>query len=662
MLMVRRTRGLSPASVCPVGIWMALLVGVGQEVLLGQSEVESLIGLLRSEAPYMQKLLACKKLGQMGAAEAVPALVPLLFEDEQLSHAARIALEAIPDPIAGQVLLESLPRLEGRRRVGVIQSLGVRREKAAVEALGKLLAQEDLLSAVAAADALGKIATPEAIAVLEERLAASPMPVRKAIAHALLEIGEKMCQEGEVASALKLFGQVAEAELPTYLRLASERAAILVDEENWKNRLLKLLRGDRAEFALALEVARLLPREAVPALVASELSTQAPERQALLVELLGEFEDRRVLPAVLTVAKEADKVARVAALKALGRLGDASGLSLLLEEALNEDADVAAAAREALAVLKDPAVDHELVIRLGQSKLATRPEEMLLFAELAGRRRIRAAQPFLVALLKEDDPRLRQAAIEALGQILGPEDLGTLTSPLLHPKAEEDLPILKEAVRLVCVRAADREKAAAVLVDCLPGAAGELKHFLYELLGVVGGRNALNALAEAAMDPQFQDTVTRVLGQWQGPAAAPVLYRIAKEAEDQRYRLRALRGYVRIARQFDLPAGEKLAMVRSALALAERDEEKILAIQALSRIHTFEALQLASAQLGQEALKLHAAQTILSLAERLGASYPQDVRRALRAVIEAVQEPTIRQQAETLLQTVTAGSPAGNGF
>ena len=642
---------------CAVGIWVGLLVALGPRVSLAQSEVESLIQVLRSEAPYMEKLLACKKLGQLGAAEAVPALTPLLFEDERLSHAARIALEAIPDPSAGKALLESLPRLEGLPRVGVIQSLGVRREKAAVGAFGDLLAQGDLLAAVAAADALGKIATPEAVFILQERFADSPMPVRKAIANALLEIGEHLCQQGERASALQIFAKVAEAEVPLYVRLAAQRAAILADKEDWQSRLIKLLRGERAEFALALEVARLLPPEKVASTLANEVPNQDPERQSLLAELLGELGDPTVLPVVLTVAQTGEKPARVAALKALGRLGDVRAISLLLKEALHEDAEVASAAREALATLKDPAVDEELVVRLGQSKAGTRPAEILLFVELAGRRRIRAAQPFLVTFLEADDPRLRQAAITSLGQILGPEDLEILTERLVRPKAEEDLPSLKEAVRLVCIRAADREKAAEVLAASLPKASLEVKNFLYELLGTVGGQNALNALAEVAFDPRFQDLATRVLGQWQGPAAAPVLYRIAKEAADQRFRVRALRGYVRIARQFDLPADQRLAMLRSALSLAERNEERILAVQALSRIHTVEALELAVAQLSQEPLKPYAAQTILGLAERLAPSHPEQVRRALEAILASVQDPTIRKQAEILMQAVPAGKP-----
>ena len=66
--------------------------------------------------------------------EAVPTLAALLG-DEKLSHMARYALEAIPDPSVDDALRDALGKLQGRPRLGVIGSLGVRRDAKAVDAL-----------------------------------------------------------------------------------------------------------------------------------------------------------------------------------------------------------------------------------------------------------------------------------------------------------------------------------------------------------------------------------------------------------------------------------------------------------------------------------------------------------------------------------------------
>ena len=69
--------------------------------------------------------------GSIGTAESVPALAALL-PDKDLSHMARYALERIPAPEAGAALRDALPKLSGALKVGVIGSLGVRRDAASV--------------------------------------------------------------------------------------------------------------------------------------------------------------------------------------------------------------------------------------------------------------------------------------------------------------------------------------------------------------------------------------------------------------------------------------------------------------------------------------------------------------------------------------------------
>src|ERR1041385_3646670 len=62
-----------------------------------------MIAVLQSDAPPQDKAIPCKRLAVYGSKEAVPALAPLLL-DRELASWARIALEAIPDPAAGEAL------------------------------------------------------------------------------------------------------------------------------------------------------------------------------------------------------------------------------------------------------------------------------------------------------------------------------------------------------------------------------------------------------------------------------------------------------------------------------------------------------------------------------------------------------------------------------
>ena len=110
----------------------------------GQTPAEKeLIAVLRSGAPEADQALACKKLAVIGSADAVPDLAKLL-SSEHLSSWARIPLEAIPGPGADGALRQAAEKLSGNLLVGVINSIGVRRDPAAVEMLAKKLKEQPL--------------------------------------------------------------------------------------------------------------------------------------------------------------------------------------------------------------------------------------------------------------------------------------------------------------------------------------------------------------------------------------------------------------------------------------------------------------------------------------------------------------------------------------
>ncbi|HEX5106083.1 MAG TPA: PBS lyase, partial [Pirellulaceae bacterium] len=95
---------------------------------------QELIALLQSDAPEADKALACKELSIVGSAAAVPELAKLL-SSERLASWARTPLEAMPGAEADEALRKASESLEGKLLVGVINSIGVRRDAAAVELL-----------------------------------------------------------------------------------------------------------------------------------------------------------------------------------------------------------------------------------------------------------------------------------------------------------------------------------------------------------------------------------------------------------------------------------------------------------------------------------------------------------------------------------------------
>ena len=105
------------------------------------------------------------RLRIVGTAASVPALAALLGE-ERTSQAARYALEGMPFPEAVAALRQALGQTSGLIKAGLIDSLGWRRDAASVPLLTPLLSGPDTAIAAAAASALGRIGSKDAIAAL----------------------------------------------------------------------------------------------------------------------------------------------------------------------------------------------------------------------------------------------------------------------------------------------------------------------------------------------------------------------------------------------------------------------------------------------------------------------------------------------------------------
>ena len=101
-------------------------------------------------------------------------------------------------------------RLKGRPLVGVIGSLGVRRDAKAVDAMAKLLADSDADVAQSAARALGKIGTPEAAKALEAALAGAPAANQVDFCEGLFRCAEALSAEGQAAQSLAIYDRLRE--------------------------------------------------------------------------------------------------------------------------------------------------------------------------------------------------------------------------------------------------------------------------------------------------------------------------------------------------------------------------------------------------------------------------------------------------------------------
>ena len=105
------------------------------------------------------KAKACQRLALIGDKSSVLELAALLG-DSKLAHYARFALEPIPDSSVDAALREALGKLKGPPLIGVINSIGRRKDAEALKALSQIIQGENLAASDAARDALAQIRRP----------------------------------------------------------------------------------------------------------------------------------------------------------------------------------------------------------------------------------------------------------------------------------------------------------------------------------------------------------------------------------------------------------------------------------------------------------------------------------------------------------------------
>lgn len=551
-----------------------------------------LLAVLRSDKPEADKALACKGLAVHGGNASVPDLAKLL-DNERLASWARIPLEAIPDPACDAALREAAGRLSGKLLVGVVNSLGVRRDAAAVDLLAKLALdpQQDAAVAGAAAVALGKIGGGAAAAPLGKALASSSAPLRLAAAEGCVLCGEQLLAAGKNAEAIALFEAVRKADVAQRRRLEATRALILARGAGGVPLLLELLAADdRRSRDMGLGVARELPGAEADTALAALLGTAKPPLQPLLVEALADRGGAIVRAAIAQAAAKGEREVRLPAIRALGRVGDAGSLAPLLDLAVGDDAELAAAAADAIAALPGAGIDAAI----GRQIPAAGGKALVMLLNLAAQRRIDVL-PQVLEAVQSPDAAVHAAALTTLGEIVDLERLPVLVQQATKPRDEADAAAALKALKTACVRMPDRDRCAATLAGALAAAPDATKIALLDIVGEVGGGRALEAVAAAARsgDEKLQDAGTRLLGGWMTADAGPVLLDLAKTMPQGKFQDRAFRGFLRVARQLGGTPDQKAALCRQAFAAARDADEKLLVLEAIRSVPAADTLALA---------------------------------------------------------------------
>jgi HEAT repeat protein len=618
-----------------------------------RAEEARLLAVLTSDAPQFEKAEACRQLGVIGTENSVPTLAALLG-DEKMSHMARYALEPIPGPAVDDALRAALGKLKGPLLVGVIGSIGVRRDAKAIAPLTRLLTDADHDVAQAAARALGKIGTSAAAKSLQAAVTGVAPANQAAFCEGLFRCAESLTAQKKGGEAVAIYDQLLGLQpAPVQVRAGALRGAILARGKKGRDLLAKNLRSDDyVLFAAAIRASHEMPgAEASKTLIAA-MDQPSADKRVLLIQTLGARRDKAAFPAIANLARSSEPAVRVAAISALGQLGDASVVPAMFEATADANSDVARAAQAVLLGLPGKAVDAAIAQMLKKGDARFRRTAI----ELIGQRRAAGASDVLLKAAGDGDRDIRKTAIQALAESGTTGDLPGMIGLLLSRKDAQDLAATEAALGAVCGRATNPQQCADQLLAALPKAEVAPKCALLRTLRGVGGARALAAVRAAQKDgnAEIQDAAFRSLCEWSTAEAAPDLLAIAKGSSDAKQRILATRGYIGLIKSEGTPVSQRLAMCREAAALAERPEEKKLLLGSLGGIASAESLAMAMTYLGNAATRNEAALAALAICGQILEKCPAAVAEAMEKVSKTTDNRGILRRVEPLLNEARA--------
>ncbi len=611
---------------------------------MGAENGATLLKVIQStEASDVDRANAFEKIGDIAGEEAVTPLVGFL-DDAKWSHYARFALQKMEGEQVTQALLKSLDTLQGDLKLGVIGTLGRRRDAIAVAPLAKLLADADAEAAESAATALGWIGTTDAAAVLTEAFGAErDFNRRDSLAHALLAVGQRLEKTGNAEAAIGVFDLLRDAEVPKACRIGATQHAILARGAQGVDLMIEQLNSpDPDLFQVGLAVSRVLLGEpSSKGLIAALEAEYSLNRQVLLIQAMKDRGDQLALPAVLARLKSDSLVVRLAAIEAIGTLGNETSVLPLLSVVDGENAEAVLAS---LVALQGAEVNATLI------KAAMPPDTSTIAVQALGRRRAKEAVDLLLQLSSADPPAVRQEAIVALGMVLPQDRFLDLLALLKTAKSDAHKAAIQEAVHAAVFRSTQPDACAEALGSMIPSSSGADRDFLFEQVRTAGGARAVTLMREFATGPDedLQDAATKTLGLWLSADAAPVLLEVARG--DGKFANRALGGYIRIFRQFELPETERVAMAAKALQVATRPTERNAAIEAMTRFPCVGTFELALDQLDVPGCEAAAAQAVLTIGRTVLDLDPEKGKAGLKRLIDANISKATTDSAKALLQ------------
>lgn len=425
--------------------------------------------------------------------------------------------------------------------------------------------------------------------------------------------------------------------------------AAQADDSELIKLIVKLIGDSDREFrAAGLEKVRTSAKGATATrLFAAELPKLDSVGQIALLNALADRRDAAAKPAVQELlASSKDEQVRATAITAIGSLGGAEDLPLLIKSLSGPGAEQAAAKRS-LAQLAGDSINKNLASELK----STGPGVKVPVIEILATRRATDQLPALVVATLDDNGQVRSAAMSALGQIGRAEQIAPLLPGVLKAQKGGERDNAERNVAMICARIENEDQRGTKLIEAIATIAAADRDDLLPLVGRVGGRKLIDYVGDIAseQDPERRKLGIDALSKWPDASVADKLLEIANKTSDQAERNQAFQGYLKVAASRDNRSDkQRLERMKQAMKAARTPEEQLLVINRTRTAYDVESVRFVQPYMDEPQFAQLACETIVEIAHHREVRDPHKAEfdKVLDKVIATTKDPVVVDRAQ----------------
>jgi len=548
---------------------------------------QELIRIIESDAKLAAKQAACRRLLVVGSDASVGALSAMLAsKDHKIVEAACYALSGRTSPKTKAALRKALdPAGSDPGQAAIITLLGNMRDSESLGALVRSAGSKQPVVSEAAISALGRLASADAVASLRKLLAGGDRTKRHAAAAALLQAAQRLAVQRKTTDAATIYKQLAAARVPDHIRRGAFIGRSRLGNAEVLAEVLAALDGDdRTMKATAISLIPSVKGKNVTSQAAGKLDKLSARYRRSLIRAIGRRGEAAAIPILIKAAGDPDAAVQIAAMEFLGRLGDKRALGVLFERLGDRKKELRETAARALRVISARKIDAAILAKMTSTKGQLCAELIRILVE-------RKYKPVAGASLKAargGDIVVGRQAVRAVRMLARASELPALIELLEVPACGGLRRDVINAITQIAQRSSGSADGVGIVLSVLKASDKvKTRSALLSVLGKLGDRRGYGEVIKACRDKNatVKDAALHALVAWPDPTAAADIVKLAENADSEKWRILALRGYIRtIALDANRPKSRTLDMYEKALKLAKRADEKKLILANLATI------------------------------------------------------------------------------